>query len=88
MNMKTAIENIETKIVFLSETENENDFSPYGPFLKITVFIRYLLPVLPYLKSSPTHAFPGPIARGGSAVGIGSLRPCTSTILNGMLVYI
>ena len=88
MNMKTAIENIETKIVFLSETENENDFSLYGPFLKITIFILYLPPVLPYLKSSPTRALPGPIARGGSAVGIDNMRPCTSTIFNGMLVYV
>jgi len=38
--MKTATENTETKMIFLSETENENDFSLYRQFSKITVFIR------------------------------------------------
>jgi len=40
MKMKTATENTETKMVFLSETESENDFGLYGPFSKITVFMR------------------------------------------------
>jgi len=40
MKMKTATENTKMKMVFLSETESENDFSLYRPFSKITVFIR------------------------------------------------
>ena len=41
MKTKTATENTETKIVFLSETESENDFSLYRLFSRITVFSRY-----------------------------------------------
>ena len=86
--MKTANENTETKIVFLFENESENDLASTDRFRKLPYLSGNLLPVLPYLKPSPTYAFPGPIARGGSAVGIGSLRSCTSTIFNGMLVYV
>ena len=81
MKMKTTTENTKTKMIFLSETESENDFNTTDSFQKLPYLSDNLPQVLPYLKLSPTHAW-------GLAVGIGSLRPCTSTILNGMLVYV
>jgi len=40
MKMKTATENTEMKMLFLSEIESENDFSLYQPFSKITEFMQ------------------------------------------------
>ena len=70
MKMKTATENIETKMVFLSETESENDFSLYRPFRKLLYLYGNLPPVLPYFRdptvfeAQPNTYFLGPIARG------------------------
>ena len=83
-----ATENTKTKTYFYLKLKAKTISVSTDHFRKLPYLSGNLLPVLSYLNPSPTHAFPGPIARGGSVVGIGSLLPCNSTILNGMLVYV
>jgi len=58
MKIKTAIENMKIKIVFLSETESENDFSLYRPFLELPYLSYNLPPVLLYLRPNHNTHFP------------------------------
>ena len=68
--MKTATENMETKMIFLSETESENDFSLYRPYLELPYLSDNLPPVLLYLRPNHNTYFPwtlAQLARGLSA---------------------
>ena len=58
MKIKTATKNMEMKMIFLFETESENDFSLYRPFLELPYLSYNLPPVLLYLRPNHNTYFP------------------------------